>query len=105
MAEDDQISLDIRPADENGQVAVLVSGEIDMATAPRLESCLRGVTGHDVVVDLSGVTFLDSAGLAALVNARRVLRDAGYTLRTTGEQEHVRKILEIAGLLGPFHGE
>jgi anti-sigma B factor antagonist len=104
LAQEVQLSLDVRTGGAGGQVVVVVAGEIDMATAPRLGACLAGHTDRDVVVDLAGVTFLGSSGLSTLVSARRALRAAGHTLRTTGERDHVRTVLEVAGLLGPLHG-
>lgn len=64
---------------EHRGVGVLtVSGEIDLATAPRLrEHLVRLVTEHagrPVVVDLSGVTFCDSLGVGVLVGAQRRAR-------------------------------
>jgi anti-anti-sigma factor len=103
VAGQEQLSLDVRAAD--GTVVISVAGEVDMATAPQLDACLCEHTDADVVVDLSGVTFLDSTGLSTLVSARRSLRETGHTLRTTGEQDHIRAVLEVAGLLGPLHGE
>ncbi|MBB6379705.1 anti-sigma B factor antagonist [Pseudonocardia eucalypti] len=62
--------------DSRGEAVVAtVRGEVDMWTAPRLQAALdrvlRRAAGRRVVVDLLGVTFLDSAGLAALVAATR----------------------------------
>ena len=105
MTADAQLSIDVRAADAGRALVVVVAGEIDMATAPQLESCLTDHADRDVTVDLSEVTFVDSTGLAVLVSARRVLGDAGHTLRTTGEQDKVRMVLETAGLLGPLHGD
>ena len=105
MAGEAELSLDVRSAGADGQLVIVVAGEVDMATAPLLERCLAAHTDHDVTVDLAAVTFLDSTGLSTLVNARRALGAAGHTRRTTGEQDHVRTVLEIAGLLGPLHGE
>ena len=57
--------------DERGLTRLLVAGEIDMQVAPRLTEAIGDLLrdGHDrVVVDLSAVTFLDSSGLASLVD-------------------------------------
>lgn len=105
MTANAQLSIDVRDPDDGGSLIVIVAGEIDMATAPQLEDCLADHVDRDVTVDLSDVTFVDSTGLAVLVSARRVLGDAGHTLRTTGEQDKVRMVLETAGLLGPLHGD
>jgi anti-anti-sigma factor len=57
-----------------------------------------------VVVDLSGVTFMDSAGLNALVGAyHRKVRDG--ELRLVGMRSNVRRVFEITGLLAPFQDE
>ncbi|MCG8916594.1 STAS domain-containing protein [Actinokineospora sp. PR83] len=64
-----------------GRVVVRVSGEIDMATAPVLAEALdRAFTGGDrarVVVDLTGVSFFASSGLALLARTSARARDTG----------------------------
>ena len=91
--------------DDRGKVVVAVAGEVDLATAPQLAACLLDRTDRDVVVDLSRVTFLDSSGLSALVAGNQALRANGHVLRTFGEQDNVRRILEITGLDKVFHDE
>src|SRR5581483_3263034 len=85
-------------------VIVSVAGEIDMATAGRLESSVRGHADLDVTVDLEGVTFMDSSGITALVRLQRQVMDEGHTLRVTGERPNVRRVLEISGLYDLLHG-
>ncbi|EWC59229.1 Anti-sigma F factor antagonist (spoIIAA-2) [Actinokineospora spheciospongiae] len=62
-----------------GRVVVRVSGEVDMATAPVLAEALdRAFTGGDparVVVDLTGVSFFASSGLALLAQTSARARD------------------------------
>jgi anti-sigma B factor antagonist len=99
-----ELSLDVQ-RDDDGEVVVVVVGEVDMATAPQLDECLCGHTDRDVVVDLSGVPFLDSSGIGALVHARKLIREAGHTLRVSGEQDNVRTVFRVAGLLDFLHGE
>ena len=54
--------------EQNGQGPVVwVSGELDIATAPLLRDCLDDFNGQPVTIDFSGVTFLDSSGLAVLI--------------------------------------
>ncbi len=85
---------------------VSVTGEVDLATAPQLEQALGaalaepGVTG--VRVDLSGVEFMDSAGLRVLVAALRKAEDAGVGLELHAPHERVRRIIEITGLSEVF---
>jgi anti-sigma B factor antagonist len=98
------LSLDVS-SDDAGRVVIAVAGEVDMATAPQLAHCLLGHTGTDVVVDLSEVTFMDSTGMTALVQGYNAARKSGCTLRTTGERDVIRRVIEISGLDGMFHGE
>jgi len=70
----------------NGAVEVLeVTGDIDIASASRLISGLNEAVGncdHPVVVDLTAVDFMDSTGLALLLNAHRRLarREQGFAV-------------------------
>jgi anti-sigma B factor antagonist len=86
----------------DGAAAVLaVSGEVDMATAPRLRrdvlAALRDAP-EALVLDLTGVTFLGSAGLTVLVEARR---SAGTALRVAAGHA-ARRTIEVAGLTALF---
>jgi len=85
-----------------GPVVVGVKGELDVATTPELRECLAGVDG-DVVVDLSGVTFMDSTALGALVAATNRSREQGATLMLRGESAFVSRLLKVAGLGDFFH--
>ncbi len=89
--------------DERGWLVLAVAGEIDLATAPQLADCLVAATDRDVAVDLSEVTFLDSSGLSALVAGSRALAEGGHVLRTFGERDAIRRVLEISGLDAVFH--
>ena len=85
--------------DSKGTVVEAV-GEVDLTTAPQLrESLLAAVNNSDkspVIVDLSRVDFIDSAGLALLVEARKRLSPEGRALNvllTPGRQpERVLKL-------------
>jgi len=76
-------------------VAVHVSGDLDLATVPRLEELLGSVTADVVVIDLSRCTFLDSAGIRALVAAARRLSEDGRTLRVVASDASIVRLLEI----------
>jgi anti-anti-sigma factor len=77
-----------------------VTGEIDLGTADVFREQVRAValTGRHVVLDMGGVTFMDSSGLAVLVEATS---DAGsLTLREP--TAIVRRVLEATGLTPLF---
>lgn len=75
------------------------SGEIDMDNAAILEGRLLGLVdqGH-TVLDLSGVTFLDSTALGAVIVAYRRGQAIGHNLRLAGAAGWVRRILQITEL-------
>ena len=98
------LTLDVQ-LNGDGEAVVVVAGEVDMATAPQLDACLCNQADRDVIVDLANVPFLDSSGIGALVHARTVLGENGHTFRVTGEQDNVRTVLEVTGLLATLHGE
>ena len=74
------------------------AGEIDIATAPLLRTALTQArdSGEQVVVDMAGVTFIDSSGLHALLSAASSLNGAApLVLENVGPQ--VERLLEIVG--------
>jgi anti-sigma B factor antagonist len=80
-----------------------VIGEIDMASASPVISALNKAVGDcdkPVVVDLTGVEFMDSTGLALLLNARRRLarRDMGFAVVCVDGQVH--RVFENTELIG-----
>jgi anti-anti-sigma factor len=87
--------IDIGTAD--GATVVVVSGELDLASAPKLRSALADATGS-VRVDLGAVTFLDSSAISVLVEAQQRLDAAGGGLVLHSLAGQTRHVLEIAGL-------
>lgn len=76
-------------------------GEVDAATAPQLlDAILRAHQAGDVdvTVDLAGVSFIDSRGLATLVRAHRHLVDEQRRLRLVNPRTGVAKVLAITGV-------
>lgn len=86
-----------------GDVAVLaLRGELDLATVPALRDRLLEVvrTHRSVVLDLSGLGFLDSTGLGLLVSAVKRLHARKGSLVVTAPSPTVRRLLEVSGLVG-----
>jgi anti-sigma B factor antagonist len=83
----------------SGETATLaISGDVDIATAPSLREQLQRLDARNVVVDLSGVTFIDSTGLGVLVTALKRAREAGGQLTLRSPTRSTRKVLDITGL-------
>jgi anti-sigma B factor antagonist len=86
---------------EPGVPVLLVSGEIDVASAPEFHASLSDLIGQGteiVIVDLSQVSFIDSTGLGVLVGAEKQMRDAGQALRLVVTQPQILRLLELTGL-------
>src|SRR5690606_38106595 len=86
---------------DQGRHLVAAVGEIDLATAPALRTeLLTALVRYSprLVLDLSGVTFLDSTGLAVLVAVHRRARAEGGELSLAGPRPVVRKLLGITYL-------
>ena len=80
---------------------VALYGELDLVSAGGLADALVKVAGSTVVVDLSGLTFMDCSGIDALVAAKtRILANGLGQLVVTRPSAIVRRALEIVGLGG-----
>ncbi|HEX6700589.1 MAG TPA: STAS domain-containing protein [Gaiellaceae bacterium] len=80
---------------------VSVSGELDLSTVEPLEQELAAVMeqgGRRVIVDLTGVTFIDSVSLGALVGNAKRLRTNGGTCVLVADDPRILRIFEITGL-------
>jgi anti-sigma B factor antagonist len=78
-----------------------LNGEIDLHVSPVVTASLNAVIEKKperVVIDLSDVTYIDSAGLAALIQAMQKVEAYGGRFSLAGLQEAVRSIFEISRL-------
>jgi anti-anti-sigma factor len=80
---------------------VTVRGEIDMDNAGELVDAIERVA-DTAVVDLSGVTFIDSTGLKGLLRAQQAARQRGDDLILRHPSKAVRRALERTGLIDGF---
>lgn len=83
-----------------GATVLAVSGEVDMVSAPALrEALVDGLRdGGTFVVDMTGVTFLGSAGLAVLVEAARRAPQENAAFKVVATARAVTRPLEATGL-------
>ena len=88
----------VTAAQSNGAVVVRVEGDLDLEGAPRLRATLEGLD-PPIVLDCANLEFLDSTGIAVLVEARRRFGD-GFVIRNIREQQ--RRVVELVGLHGFF---
>lgn len=87
---------------EPGLVRLVITGELDILTTPRLATELNGVVRRsveeDVVVDLRGTQFIDSAGLQILLGTRRRLGRMSRKLTVVCDNGPVRRVIELTRL-------
>lgn len=87
---------------------IAVQGEIDLSTAPELDREIAAAHHGDataVVVDLAGVTFLDSAGINTLLKGRRLAEEHGQRFRVAGADGVVRQLLDLTGVWEHLTGQ
>ena len=95
--------MEVTSRQEGDHVVVVVTGEVDLYSSPKMRTAIMsGIarTPPRVVVDLSGVTYMDSSGIATLVEALHAVRkDKGQGhLVLAGLTERVREVFELARL-------
>jgi anti-anti-sigma factor len=91
-----------RSGDSAGGVCIVVHGEIDMTTAPKLSEALNHAIDDGarlVVVKLEHVSFMDSSGLSALLTAADRLDELDGQLLVDGASAAVSSVLEITGVI------
>jgi anti-sigma B factor antagonist len=95
-------ALTIRVRRDRDYAVVAVAGEVDIATVTRLRERLfeLAASGRTLVVDLDQVSFIDSAGLAALVGAARRAAAHGASLQVVCAQPRTRQLFRRTGLDG-----
>jgi len=84
-----------------GHTVLAICGELDIATTADLRdqiAVLLKDTTAPVIIDLSGVSFCDAAGLALLVGAQRRAKLHGLTLVLAAPRQNMSKLLRISGL-------
>jgi anti-sigma B factor antagonist len=75
-----------------------LSGELDVAHRGELIRLLTSATGSTLIADLSDLTFLDAAGLSALLSAKRQIEGAGGRFEVRGARGSVRYLFEMTDL-------
>jgi anti-sigma B factor antagonist len=101
--------LNVQVEQVGSTAIVRPDGEIDLGSSPVLRRCLSSIqqAGSSqsprggavrLVIDLTQVPYMDSSGVATLVEAMQVARQSGGDIILCGLQERVRSIFEIARL-------
>lgn len=89
----------------NGRRGVTVTGEVDMSNSQRLADYLSDqihLDQKDLFLNLAELSFIDSSGLAVLLNTRKLLQSFDRSLILVSPSQAVEKVLTITGLDGIF---
>ena len=89
--------LTIEPVEDEGAVRLVLGGELDMSCAQRLDLAIGQYArpGVTVVLDLTGLEFMDSSGLAAILKASENSEQDGWDLKLTPASDPVDRIFDL----------
>jgi anti-anti-sigma factor len=105
-----QPGIDIEDDVHDGVHTLRLRGELDMAAVPSFEAEIRHVCAREgtrgVTLDLGGLRFIDSTGLAAIVLLSRICAKHGYAFALLPGPRAVQRLFESTGLIDalPFRG-
>ena len=101
ITERDPLSWTVSVDERGGRTCVALTGELDGASAPALQAQLANLTdepGGDLVLELAGLTFVDSTGLALFVSLHKRLATLGHELVLKGASPVARRLFQITKL-------
>ena len=94
------MEIQVRSADRN--LLLELSGELDHHGARRaireLEEAVDAALPRNLVLDLSGITFMDSSGIAVILRAQQKMRLLDGALLVRGVPPQARRVLDAAGI-------
>ncbi len=98
-----QLLIDTRS--ENDRVVLSLRGELDLTSVPQFDQELQAAEAANpgrLVIDLSGLDFMDSTGLRALLQARERAKGDRYELALRRGPRQVQRVLELTKTLDVF---
>jgi anti-sigma B factor antagonist len=101
----DELSIDLKTEDSGDTLIFILRGSLDLATSPTIRAALSEAADKgrkDIIVDLTGLEFLDSTGLGALIGAHRRASEHDGTLRLVVTDGPIFRLLNITGLIRIF---
>jgi anti-sigma B factor antagonist len=93
--------------DEEGYQVVVFEGEVDLSCSPQARQAILGClsTGDNVLVDLSLVSYIDSSGVASLVEGFQTAKKSSVEFGLVGVSDAAMAVLKLARLDQVFHIE
>ncbi|HTA11785.1 MAG TPA: STAS domain-containing protein [Solirubrobacteraceae bacterium] len=97
------LGIDIEDFVRDGVHTLSLSGELDLAAVPSLEAQVRRVCAQastrGITLDLGGLCFIDSTGLAAIVLVSRLCAKYGFSFELIPGPRAVQRLFESTGLI------
>jgi anti-sigma B factor antagonist len=100
-----QLDLERLPGSDANRLVTRLTGKLSLETVYNFIQTLRPEPAAHLVLDMSGVSFLDSAGVGALVQLFVHRRNAGKSFALAGLTQQGNAVIQVAGLtkLLPIH--
>ena len=83
---------------EQGRTRITVRGELDAMSAPDIHAAIGAAAAGDVELDMADVTFIDSSGLAAVIEGHLRLAPQGRRLVLVERSPAVQRLLDLSGV-------
>lgn len=100
MAQPRPLHVQVLPGSDGAATVVQVVGDLDFTSIDKLRAALLPLVAKGkVVLDAAGVTFCDSAGLHAILQAHRDARAHRTTFRIAAPSDPLTRVIELAGAL------
>ncbi len=93
-------SFELRTELNTHHACIIVAGELDLSTAPRLEDEVQGALAHgagEITIDLQRITFIDSSGLRLFIVLAERAAAEHWMLRLTSPAGRAAAIFDITG--------
>ena len=90
--------MDVKWVEKEGVTVFQVNGEINISTSPDLKKQFEKQPSKKIVVDLEKVSYIDSSGLATLVEILKKTKMQGGSLGLAGMSDKVKSLFEITKL-------
>jgi len=98
--------LSIQVTDSDGGALVCLGGRVTVDSSPALRKQLLAMLSRGsrptLIIDLSGLSYIDCSGIATLIEALRIARQCHTNLQVRGVRDGPRHLLEVTGLLHLF---
>ena len=107
LSSSDSISITV---DHRGSdTLVRLKGRIDVDSSPDLRDCLLAILSEEpsprsIIVDLAGVPYIETSGIATLIEALRIARHHQTIFHLQGLSGSALRLFEVAGLVALFEG-